>query len=124
MVCNRDELRTRAVALLFTSSGLGDWRVEWPRRELFEQMLHRGDGNWPARHDAFHRHRWAGRPELSVWMSRAEARTVSRTTIEIGPECAAPTYTAVDADHGAEAEPVTLTLPISSAPLFAARVAV
>jgi hypothetical protein len=31
----------------------------------------------------FHRHRWSARPEISVLMSRADARTVSRTQIDI-----------------------------------------
>lgn len=65
----------------FVSSGLGDERAE-PRRDLF--------GEWgaarrwsPELQDEFHRHRWPERPEISVLMDRADARTVSVTTVEI-----------------------------------------
>jgi hypothetical protein len=69
---------------MFTSSGLGDARVEGPRRELFDGIVVRGNGDVRARQDGFHAHRWSDRPELSVWMSRSDAWTVSRTVVEIG----------------------------------------
>lgn len=112
---------TLAEPLMFTSSGLGDWRVEAPRRGLFEQMLLAGKGDWVARQDAFHRHRWPDRPELSVCMSRAEARTVSRTVIEIGEAEVALAYAAVDPDQGVESKPVRLALPVSTVPSLASR---
>ena len=69
---------------MFASSGLGDARVEGPRRELFEQtVVGDGDGDLRARQGRFHAHRWMERPEVSVWMSRSNAWTVSRTVIEI-----------------------------------------
>lgn len=74
-----------AVPQMFTSSGLGDARVEAPRRELFEDTVIRaGSSDWRAGQDRFHSHRWADRPEVSVWMSRGDAWTVSRTVVEIG----------------------------------------
>ncbi|MBY0458559.1 MAG: hypothetical protein K2V38_14560, partial [Gemmataceae bacterium] len=73
-------------AALFTSSGLGDDRVTAVRGELFERLLSVPRGEWPAAQDAFHRHRWADRPELSVDMARADARTVSRAVVEVGGE--------------------------------------
>lgn len=73
--------------VMFTSSGLGDDRVEGPRRRLFERMVAR-TGRQHAngsidRQDAFHTHRWANAPHLSVFMDRGEASTVSRTVVEI-----------------------------------------
>ena len=40
-----------------------------------------GGGAWVERQEAFHRHRWDGRPQWSVMMSRGGARTVSTTTV-------------------------------------------
>jgi hypothetical protein len=81
--------------LLFTSSGLGDDFVERPRRELFEQLVPPTFPT-PAAQDSFHRHAWAGREYISVQMSRAEARTVSRTTIELSPRAARMMYESLD----------------------------
>ena len=66
--------------LLFTSSGLGDHLVEGPRRELFETLLGNASDRL-AGQDEFHTHRWPGRENLSVNMSRTDARTVSRSVI-------------------------------------------
>lgn len=63
------------------SSGLGDDRVA-PRLPLFDQLVRPAPK--PESQDAFHRHRWDDRPEISVLMSRPDARTVSITTIEPG----------------------------------------
>lgn len=79
---------------MFTSSGLGDARVEGPRRQLFEQML--GDlGESAAMQDAFHRHRWPETPEISVWMCRDEALTVSHTLVELREDSVAVAYSPV-----------------------------
>jgi hypothetical protein len=67
----------------FVSSGLGD-EVVRPRLELFRSQLVAGCD--AAAQDRFHQHAWVGRPEISVRMSRADARTVSVTTVEVeGP---------------------------------------
>lgn len=66
----------------FASSGLGDERV-LPRLQLFEQMM--GSIPTPAAQDRFHAHQWADQPEISVLMSREDARTVSVTRVEVGP---------------------------------------
>jgi hypothetical protein len=74
-----------AVPRLFTSSGLGDHHVEGPRCALFQRSVVRGETrDLLERQDRFHAHRWRARPALSVHMSRADAWTVSRTTVEIG----------------------------------------
>jgi len=73
----------RAVAATpacWATSGLGDEAVA-PRLELFEEMLARDP--MPETQDAFHRHRWHDRPEISVLMERADARTVSITTVDL-----------------------------------------
>ncbi len=68
--------------LMFTSSGLGDEVVEVPRRTAFESVF-AGPGDDAARQDAFHRHRFPDRPDLSVCMSRDRAATVSHTVVEV-----------------------------------------
>lgn len=71
--------------MLFTSSGLGDELVRSERTGLFQTLLRESPDPIAAQH-AFHRHRWPERAHLSVWMSRADARTVSRTTVDLHPE--------------------------------------
>jgi len=65
--------------LCYVSSGLGDAKVAG-RLDLFAGWW--GEGVSAERQDAFHRHRWEDRLELSVLMSRADARTVSKTIVE------------------------------------------
>ena len=67
--------------ICFVSSGLGD-EVVRPRLPLFDAMVRPAPG--PATQDGFHRHTWVGRSAESVMMSRADARTVSITTVETG----------------------------------------
>ncbi len=67
------------------SSGLGDDRVR-PRLPLFERLV--VPDPTPKVQDAYHRHRWDERPEISVLMSRRDARTVSITTVEPDPAAA------------------------------------
>jgi hypothetical protein len=64
------------------SSGLGDSKVQG-RHDVFDEMVVQG-GLTPDAQDRFHRHIWADHPELSVLMSRPDARTVSITTVEVG----------------------------------------
>ncbi len=69
---------------LYVSSGLGDEKVIGPRRELFEEMLlAAAPGDLAVQQDRFHGHLWPKHPELSVCMARADARTVSVTTVEV-----------------------------------------
>lgn len=69
----------------FVSSGLGDSLVT-PRLGLFEGMVTGSHEDAERAQDSFHRHTWTERPEVSVLMSRADARTVSVTTIEAVPD--------------------------------------
>lgn len=77
--------------LMFTSSGLGDTLVEAPRQALFQRMVRHG-ADLAERQNRFHLHRWRARPHLSVLMSRADACTVSRTIVEVGPGHVLLTY--------------------------------
>jgi hypothetical protein len=70
--------------LMFTSSGLGDHYVDGPRRALFDRLVRPG-GDLADRQDRFHAHAWRARPHLSVRMTRDDAMTVSRTTVEVLP---------------------------------------
>jgi hypothetical protein len=92
------ELFSLARPVMFTSSSLGDAVVERPRRRLFEQLVLRGD-DWLRGQLQFHRHRWARRPEISVHMSRQNAATVSRTTIDV-------TSRSIDVQYESLAAPV------------------
>ncbi|MGQ0626680.1 MAG: NRDE family protein [Phycisphaerales bacterium] len=67
----------------FASSGLGDSLVQC-RLPLFADQV--AERPTPENQSAFHAHTWADRPHLSVMMSRDEARTVSVTTVVIGPD--------------------------------------
>ncbi len=77
--------------LLFTSSGLGDDRVEGPRRQLFDELVRSSDEPF-RQQELFHRHRWPERPQLSVAMQRPDARTVSQTHVCLGPDQVTLTY--------------------------------
>jgi hypothetical protein len=67
-----------ALPVCFASSGLGDELVAG-RLELFRAC----DVQTSKDQDAFHTHRWPTRPEVSVLMSRDDARTVSITRVEV-----------------------------------------
>ncbi len=102
--------RTRLIdPVMFTSSGLGDARVDGPRRRLFDGWFHAA-ADWPAQQDAFHRHQWPDAPELSVCMNRADARTVSHTVVEIGPDDVTLRYFAAPPNRAIE--PQVVRLPV------------
>jgi hypothetical protein len=102
--------RRLIVPALFTSSGLGDHRVESPRGQRFYRCF--GEPYfWLEQQDAFHRHRWPERPELSVCMSRADARTVSYTVVEVWPDVVAMTYWPDAPDRTFTAVPTVWNLP-------------
>ena len=73
----RSFLPARFVA---TSSSIDGARAIQLRTRLFHELVRQPD---PAAQDAFHDHQWPEVPGLSVRMDRPEARTVSRTTIEV-----------------------------------------
>ena len=69
--------------VMLTSSSLGDDVVEAPRRRLFERLVVRNEGAWLRAQARFHAHQWPSRPEVSVRMERPDARTVSRSQIDV-----------------------------------------
>jgi len=70
--------------LFLTSSSLGDSLVEEPRRRLFESMvLIKPPSEWLDAQSRFHGHRWRSQSEVSVTMARGDARTVSRTFVQV-----------------------------------------
>lgn len=80
---HRMRRRTVDVPLLFTSSSIGDRLVDGPRRRLFRRLVTAAAS--PLRGQAvFHRHFWPDRRDLSVWMRRPDAATVSRTVVNLG----------------------------------------
>jgi Transport and Golgi organisation 2 len=111
-------------AVLRTSSSLGDACVTGLRQALFERLL--CQILTPAAQDAFHRHSWSDRREVSVLMSRPDARTVSVTTIELYQDRVEMAYHDVDAPlsncrtlriaaPSAPDEPVAPAAPVASA---------
>jgi hypothetical protein len=84
--------------IMRTSSGLGDAEVSGPRRALFEHFLSHPDDACVAQ-DRFHQHRWIGREAVSVNMRRNDARTVSRTVVEVGCETVSMSYLPADSLH-------------------------
>lgn len=82
--------QTWSQPMMFASSGLGDALVTPPRQQLFDQMFSdvasRDDAGRIALQNAYHRHRWVDRPELSVNMDRGVARTVSFCAATVRPQ--------------------------------------
>lgn len=72
-----------AQPLMLTSSSLGDAVVEEPRRRLFAELFRTDASAWEETQTIFHAHRWQDRPEVSVLMSREDARTVSQSFLTI-----------------------------------------
>lgn len=105
--------------LVFASSGLGDDLVEPARRELARGLFSVAPWQWPEAQTALHRHRWPDRPEISVYMHRHEARTVSITSITVSTGLARMTYQAELVGRFAPA--VTADLPLQRDALGNAR---
>jgi hypothetical protein len=85
-------------AILRTSSGLGDAVATGPRRTLFNRLLNSAPDACVAQ-DHFHRHRWPGREAISVDMRRPDARTVSRTVVEVRDASVRLSYQALEWPH-------------------------
>jgi hypothetical protein len=110
-------------AACFVSSALGDPLVK-PRLALFEAMV-RGpfDAPGPAQalaQDRFHRHVWPGRSEISVLMSRPDARTVSITSVEVATLRGAP-RPLVSMHYEPIHEPQVVSKPALPVPALALR---
>ncbi len=95
------------------SSGLGDDHVQVPRSELLREVFEGGDAaQWEALQDQYHAHRWPTAHHLSVFMTRPDARTVSRTTINLDHEFVSMRYE--PELHGHFGQPITAVLPRTS----------
>ena len=97
-------------AVMRTSSSLGDGVVEGPRRTLFRRFF-RGASHAAAAQDAFHDHQWPGREDVSVRMQRADAHTVSQTTLEVSAGFATMIYRATGQELRAR-----VVLPLAALP--------
>lgn len=107
----RVEICRLSQPVIFTSSGLGDGHVQAPRAALFRRFFSNNDIS-AARQDAFHRHQWPDRPELSVCMRRSGAETVSYTTLEIWTDGVVMNYFGASPDRSTNAS--TRVLPIQT----------
>jgi hypothetical protein len=113
-------------SMMLTSSGLGDALVEGPRRALFDRMLGRGAqvlgasgasaGGVLEAQQAFHEHRWEERPEVSVLMNRPDARTVSRTVVDVSAQRITLLHRVLDDAGNSETETMaSLALEVATA---------
>lgn len=100
-----------AEPLMFTSSSLGDDLVEPLRRRVFEDLVLTAADRVEGQ-DAFHRHRWRDRPDLSVHMRRHDAATQSMTTIDMAPTRMSMRYESVREIAGT---PAWLSIPATAA---------
>jgi hypothetical protein len=78
------ETATRSLhrPVVFTSSSLGDSAAERMRLPLFEALVVHADDPLKGQRE-FHAHRWPRCSTFSVLMCRSDARTVSRSTIDV-----------------------------------------
>lgn len=96
--------------IMHTSSGLGDDLVQLPRRELFEACFSTGRDAFEQQR-AFHVHAWPDAGHLSVAMSRADARTTSRTVIDLHESRVRLAWTPLDDGLAPAHRPVEVELP-------------
>jgi hypothetical protein len=92
--------RTRAIRIaagrlhrpfMFTSSSIGDAAAERVRRPLFETLVVHADDALTGQR-LFHDHHWPACPSLSVRMRRADARTVSRSIVDVDGDAVSFAY--------------------------------
>ena len=87
---------TLAAPLMLTSSSLGDALVDAPRQRLFARLMAARRDQWLDAQRRFHQHRWTHRPHLSVLMARPDARTVSRTVVDVTRGCVTLGYEPIE----------------------------
>ena len=75
-------IRPLRLPRMFTSSSLGDASAQRMRGPLFEALVMNAEDRL-AGQQAFHAHRWPRCGAFSVVMCRDDARTVSRSTIDV-----------------------------------------
>lgn len=104
--------------VFLASSGLGDRSVQLPRRLLFDQFLSDSHDAFDAQR-RFHEHRWPDRPHLSVLMSRADARTVSRTVVDLFADSAVLSHTVLSDRLTGDSPAARIELPLLSPQVIA-----
>jgi hypothetical protein len=102
--------------LVRTSSSLGDALVQAPRRALFRRFFDRA-ADPRAAQDAFHDHQWPGAEAISVRMERPDARTVSRSVVEVGHDLVRFSYSCLAGDDA----PYRLSVALAALPRQSAR---
>jgi len=80
--------------LMWASSGYGDQRVAEPRARWFAELVEPDPG--PHTQDAFHASRLGEDPVSWVAMAREDARSVSRTVVEVDAQRVAMHYAELD----------------------------
>lgn len=102
----------RTQPLMLASSGLGDALVQRPRQAALQEAT-REHTNPCDIQNAFHAHQGSGPSATSVVMSRADARTVCRTRIELSHETLAMHHELLDDEL--RVQPATvLSIPLSN----------
>jgi Transport and Golgi organisation 2 len=95
------EVSTLDRPMMLTSSSLGDDLVERPRRKLFDRLFVGEERSWLAAQSRFHRHQWRSHRNVSVMMERDDARTVSRTVVDVTSRAIRLRYRAPDGSASA-----------------------
>jgi len=85
---------------MLTSSSVDAAATAAFRGEQFRTIVLAARGDRAAAQQQFHCQQDPERSSVSVLMSRAEARTVSRTTVDLGPRAAYFLYEPLDASSG------------------------
>lgn len=99
---------------MLTSSGLGDHVVAAPRRAAFQNAFAQTDDVADAQR-RLHRHAVPESLDTSVLMSRADARTVSRTEVDLLRDRVTMRHVRLDDGLRDEPDPVTLELSLRPA---------
>ena len=110
--------------MMLGSSGIGDHLVEGPRRAHFEQsvVVERDEGDdskLVAAQSRFHDSTTPLRDHIAVRMSRPEARTVSRSVVEIDRMAAVARFHHEDLEEDGSSTPssmTTIVLPLAGRP--------
>lgn len=87
---------------LFTSSSSRPLQAASARRALFRRLVLAERRDPLQAQSAFHQHHWKSDPEISVVMARPDARTVSRTRVDVRPGAIRLTYEPLDPDRHAD----------------------
>ena len=102
--------------LVRTSSSLGDAVVQAPRHALFRRFFE-GSAYPSAAQDAFHDHQWPDAAAISIRMERPDARTVSRSVVQVSHDLVRFSYSCLAGDE----VPYQLSIGLTAPPFQSAR---